>query len=156
MNAKSNECPPARKRRTQAGFSLVEVTMALGLMSFCLVAMLGMLPVGLQQARQSTDQAAAMQVLAAVRSDFQNVPSNGRSVQFKIPTDVADKGSFLVDSALNLTEQQSAARYQVNYEVAVPAGSQTSQMHLFIGRVRSGPLAQANVLVEGIAQQRVN
>lgn len=148
------ECPPGRMRSRKAGFSLVEVTMALGLMSFCLVAMLGLLPVGLKQARLSTDQVAAMQVLAAVRSDFQYM-TNGMTQEYKIEPGAAEK-RFFVDSSLKYTDRQSDALYRVDYAVASPAGSQAPLMHLFISRVSSGPLAQANVLAEGIAQQRVN
>lgn len=42
-----------------AGFSLVEVTLALGIVSFCLVAIVGLLPVGLQTAKASREHAAA-------------------------------------------------------------------------------------------------
>jgi uncharacterized protein (TIGR02598 family) len=41
-------------RRT-SGFSLVEVTLALGVMAFALVAILGIVPVGLNSARESVD-----------------------------------------------------------------------------------------------------
>lgn len=155
MHTQGFQSLPTGKRIARAGFSLVEVTMAMGIMSFCLVAMLGMLPVGLRQARQSSDQATAMQVLAAVRSDFQNVPTSGKSKRFEIPADTADKGSFFVDGALSRTSQQSKAMFQVNYEVAAPQGGQPF-VHVFVARIASGPLAQANVLVEGIAQQQFN
>lgn len=153
MNKKTNECPPARKLSAKAGFSLVEVTMALGLMSFCLVAMLGMLPVGLKQARLSTDQVGAMQVLAAVQNDFQYMPS-GETQEFKIKAGAPS--NFYVDNALKRAQTMSDAAYRVDYEVTTSTGSQTPRVHLFVSRVTTGALAQANVLAEGIAQQRVN
>ena len=59
---------PQRKK----GFSLVEVTMAIGLMSFCLVALIGVLPVGFSQERKSSDQMLSLQALTAVAADFKN------------------------------------------------------------------------------------
>lgn len=60
----------AQFMRRSVAFSLVEVTMALGIVSFCLVAVVGLLPVGLQTAKNSREQAAAAvcveQIAAAV------------------------------------------------------------------------------------------
>src|SRR5690606_36990460 len=40
-------------------FSLVEVALSLGLVSFCLLSVIGLLPIGLQSVRSTSDQAAA-------------------------------------------------------------------------------------------------
>ena len=47
-------------------FSLVEVVLALGLVSFCLVAVLGLLPVGLKSVKNANEQAGAADVLNAI------------------------------------------------------------------------------------------
>ena len=131
--------------------------MALGLMSFCLVAMLGMLPVGLRQERDSTDKMAAMQVLAAVGSDFQNTTTDsGETVQYSIPTGAGTTGSFFVDQACERTERQADAEYNVWYKVDDAVGSQAApRMHVYVARVRPGALAQQSVVAEGIAQKRL-
>ncbi len=142
-----------QNRKSNAAFSLVEVTIAVGLMSFCLVAMLGMLPVGLMQERGSSDKIAAMQVLTAVESDFQNSVANGVTTQYKINSAV-DEGSFYVDHAFRHTEQKANADFNVWYRIAGPEDAR--RMHLFVGRVRPDGLAQLNVVIEGIAQRRLN
>lgn len=57
-------------------FSLVEVTLALGVSSFCLVALLGLVPVGLKSNQFTREQAAALNVARSLLTDLQNVPAN--------------------------------------------------------------------------------
>ena len=45
--------PPAK--RSDQGFSLVEISLALGIIAFAFIALLGLLPVGLQTFRQAID-----------------------------------------------------------------------------------------------------
>jgi uncharacterized protein (TIGR02598 family) len=52
------------------GFSLVEVTLALGLTAFCLMTLFGMLPLGLQLSQSSISQTAAASVLSSVAADL--------------------------------------------------------------------------------------
>ena len=144
----------AQLQRAQAAFSLVEVTMAMGLMAFCLVAMLGMLPVGLKQERDSNDQLTAMQVLTAVENDFQTV-LNGATGRYHINTSSASGGSFYVDSAMDYTTQSAGAAYNVVYSFPGAGGNQPDRMHVFVARIRPGNLAQQNVVAEGIAQSRL-
>ena len=51
-------------------FSLVEVTLALGVAAFCLIAVFGLVPVGLQTNRNATSQTAATNIIAAVVADL--------------------------------------------------------------------------------------
>jgi type II secretory pathway pseudopilin PulG len=55
---------------TATAFSLVEVTLALGIAAFCLIAVFGLIPVGVQTNRNSTSQTAATSILASVVSDI--------------------------------------------------------------------------------------
>jgi uncharacterized protein (TIGR02598 family) len=63
---------------TRSGFSLVEITLALGVAGFCLIAILGMLPVGLktQQAgsQQTTANAIISQIVGDLRADVRLPP----------------------------------------------------------------------------------
>jgi uncharacterized protein (TIGR02598 family) len=54
---------------------LVEVIIAMGIAAFCLIAMLGLIPMGLKQVKISSEQTAATAILAAVASDIRNTPS---------------------------------------------------------------------------------
>ncbi len=77
--------------RTPAAFSLIEVVLALGLTSFCLIALLGLLPVGLHSNQDAIQQAEASDVLSAAISDLYATPSTTppgmatNSCQFRIP-----------------------------------------------------------------------
>jgi uncharacterized protein (TIGR02598 family) len=69
-----------------AAFSLVEVTFALGIAAFCLIAVFGLMPVGVQTNRNATSQTAASNIIAAVVSDLRATPTTtNTSSQFCIP-----------------------------------------------------------------------
>ena len=80
---KFTECE--RDPRSGAGFSLVEVTLALGVAAFCLLALFGLMPVGVQTNRSATSQTAATNIMAAVVSDLRATPTtSSTSSQFCI------------------------------------------------------------------------
>lgn len=54
----------------KAGFTLAEIAVALGIFSFALVSMMGMLSVGLKNTRKATVQTAASNVLSGIVSDI--------------------------------------------------------------------------------------
>lgn len=73
------------KRRSHCAFSLVEVTLALGIAAFCLIAIFGLMPVGVQANRNATSQTAATNIIGAVIADLRATPKNSTtSSQFSI------------------------------------------------------------------------
>jgi type II secretory pathway pseudopilin PulG len=73
------------KRRSHCAFSLVELTLALGIAAFCLIAVFGLVPVGVQTNRNATSQTAATNILSSVVSDIRASPKGtGASVQYGI------------------------------------------------------------------------
>jgi uncharacterized protein (TIGR02598 family) len=73
-----------RQERTSA-FSLVEVTLALGIAAFCLIAVFGLMPVGVQTNRNATSQTAATSILSNVIADIRATPNTSTtSSQFAI------------------------------------------------------------------------
>jgi len=58
-------------RRRQSGFSLVEVVLAVGVIAFAFVAIMGLLPAGLQQFRQAVDNSVCTQIAQRVIQDAQ-------------------------------------------------------------------------------------
>src|SRR5436190_8868050 len=75
--------------RCFAAFSLVEVTLALGIAAFCLIAVFGLVPIGVQTNRNATSQTAATNIMAAVASDLRATPVNSTtSTQFGISVPV--------------------------------------------------------------------
>jgi uncharacterized protein (TIGR02598 family) len=57
-------------RHKRPAFSLVEVTLALGIAAFCLIAVFGLMPIGVQTNRNATSQTAGTNVIAAVLADI--------------------------------------------------------------------------------------
>jgi type II secretory pathway component PulJ len=58
----------------RAGFSLVEVTLALGIAAFCLVTLFGLMPVGISSNQTSVEQTFAAGVAGRVAADLRNTP----------------------------------------------------------------------------------
>jgi uncharacterized protein (TIGR02598 family) len=101
------------KRASQYGFSLVELTLAIGVAAFCLIAVFGLIPVGVQTNRNATSQTAATNIMAAVVADLRATPTTNISPQFAI-TFGTNKTLFF-DSTGNFTTLLNAnSRYQVN------------------------------------------
>ncbi len=66
-------------------FSLIEVTLALGIAAFCLIAVFGLMPVGVQTTRNASSQTAATNIMAAVVADLRALPTTKTtSAQFGI------------------------------------------------------------------------
>jgi len=74
------------KKQFTSAFSLVEVTLALGIAAFCLIAVFGLLPVAALTNRNATSQTAATNIMAAVIADLRATPrTNSTSLQFALP-----------------------------------------------------------------------
>lgn len=73
------------RRSSFAGFSLVEVTLALGVAAFCLIALFGLLPLGIQTNQSAISQTAAASVLSSVVADLRATPKTSlTSPQYEI------------------------------------------------------------------------
>jgi uncharacterized protein (TIGR02598 family) len=57
---------------SSSAFSLVEVVIAMGVAAFCLVAMLGLIPTGVQSVKSTTDQTGATTILNEVVTDLRS------------------------------------------------------------------------------------
>ena len=62
------------KQRSWSAFSLIELTLALGVAAFCLLAVFGLIPVGVQTNRNATSQTAATNIIALVVADLRATP----------------------------------------------------------------------------------
>ncbi len=68
------------------GFSLVEVTLALGLMAFCMTAIFGLLPVGMNSNRAAIAQTEAVNLISTIHSDLKSTPRDATaSSTFNLP-----------------------------------------------------------------------
>ncbi|GAT34702.1 Verru_Chthon cassette protein B [Terrimicrobium sacchariphilum] len=63
------------------GFSLVEVTLALGVAAFCLVVVFGLIPVGLRSNQAAVEQTAAAGFLSSIAADLRATPGTSPAGQ---------------------------------------------------------------------------
>ena len=71
-----------RGRRVSAGFSLVEVTIAIGIFAFVIVAVLGLFPVAL---RQRTDAALETRAVLVAQQVFESIRSSSSTNRIYLP-----------------------------------------------------------------------
>lgn len=71
---KTRERGQSGARDGRSGFSLVEVTIAIGIVSFALVTLLGVVPVGLIATQQAMRQTARSQIIKQISSDLGMMP----------------------------------------------------------------------------------
>ena len=96
-----------------AAFSLVEVVLALGVAAFSLIAIVGLMPVGVQTNRHANAQTAATNITAAVVADLRTTPAAATaSPQFAITFD-AEKTLFFDASGQASTSLGPDSRYRL-------------------------------------------
>jgi len=97
-----------------AAFSLVELVLALGVAGFCLFAVFGLMPVGMQTNRNATSQTAATNIIAAIVADLRTTPAAATtSPQFAI-TFGTDKTLYFDASGQATISLSPDSRYQLN------------------------------------------
>jgi uncharacterized protein (TIGR02598 family) len=98
----------------EAAFSLVEVTLALGIGVFCLLTVIGLMPVGVQTNRNAASQTAATSIIAAAVADLRATPrTSNTSLQFGISFGT-DKTLYFDRVGRALPSLGDNARYQLN------------------------------------------
>jgi uncharacterized protein (TIGR02598 family) len=113
--------------RWLSAFSLVEVTLALGIAGFCMVAMLGLIPAGMRNASTATEQTAAIGILGAVVADLRGTPgSSNTSPRYGIT--VPASGSATGSTNYFSDDGQTNARSQSRYGVESTLTPQNNQM----------------------------
>lgn len=100
------------KKRSTAGFSLIELTLALGIAAFCLIAVFGLVPIAVQTNRNATSHTAATNVIASVIADMRSTTSS-TSPQYGI-TFGAAKTLYFDGVGLFTTSLGANSRYRVS------------------------------------------
>lgn len=99
------------------GFSLVEVTLALGVAAFSLIAIFGLLPIGLQTQRNATEQTAAPGILSAIAADMRATPPAATTSQrFNIPipaNSTSSSTTLFFNAEGEISADPSGSRYRV-------------------------------------------
>ncbi|HXP34100.1 MAG TPA: Verru_Chthon cassette protein B [Chthoniobacterales bacterium] len=123
----------------QHGFSLVEVTLALGVAAISLLVIFSLLPVGLQTNQRSMEQTASADILSAVVADLRATPvTNPRggsitSTQFGITIPAADSTGtttlFFNSAGQSSSSQQPDSRHRLTVTFASSgAGTKTATL----------------------------
>lgn len=128
---------PTSKRRTlfssPFAFSLIEVTLALGVAGFCLVTIMGLLPLGLNSNQNTLEQTLAASVASQIYSDLRVTPlTSGSSPRYQItipaPTTTGTTAITALAKPLYVTADGSLAtsssniqRFQVNISFISPS-----------------------------------
>jgi uncharacterized protein (TIGR02598 family) len=63
------------KQRRWSAFSLIELTLALGIAALCLLAVMGLIPIAVQTNRSATSQTAANGIMTSVIADMRATTS---------------------------------------------------------------------------------
>jgi len=100
-------------------FSMIEVTMALGIAVFGIITIFALLPTGLNLTRESSAQCLAVNILTGLASDIRNSDGAASTKVFKIPLGSVGSGVIYFDeSGLSLDAIPSAAAiYKAEWSV---------------------------------------
>jgi len=88
---------PAARCSPVAGFSLVEVVIAIGIAAFCLVTMLGLIPSGMKAVNATTEQTAATAIISEVMTDLRDTPLGSNTspiLAIQLPPNVTTNDSI--------------------------------------------------------------
>ena len=111
------------KKQFKSAFSLIELTLALGIAAFCLIAIFGLMPVGVQTNRNATSQTAATNIIAAVVADLRATPKNSTtSSQFNIAFGTNPPPMYFDGAGQFATTLGANSRYQLNMTWTGSAG----------------------------------
>ena len=112
-----------KKLSTATAFSLVELTLALGIAAFCLVAVFALIPVAVLTNRNATSQTAAANIMAAVVADLRATPKAcTKSKQFGIQFGGALRTLYFDGQGQSSCDRNGLQRYQAD-SVNCSAGS---------------------------------
>jgi len=74
-----------RRTASKAGFSLIEVVIALGIFAFCIVAIVGLLPVGMNSVRSVSNENNAIHIASSIEGIWQVAPINSSITNSNFP-----------------------------------------------------------------------
>ncbi len=152
-----------RLGRRPAGFSLVEVTLALAVTAFCLLAIFGLLPIGLKNNQASIEQTVANSILSAVAADLRATPATSPlgqaavSQQFSIsipanPVMAAPPTATLYFTGEGKSSTSPAADSRYRMTVDFPSNGSSARAATFVNLQVSWPAAVALTNATGSVQ----
>ena len=151
------------KIRSNKGFSLVEVTLAIGVAGFCLLALFGLLPAGMKSNQAAIQQMLAGNILTSVVTDLKTTPateprgSATSSPLFQIPLPASNSSAsvsplyFTEEGRLTENVAESRFRLTVTY-----AGNSSGSRAASLANVRiTWPAAAEGANISGAVESFV-
>jgi uncharacterized protein (TIGR02598 family) len=123
-------------------FSLVEVTLAIGIAVFCLLAIFALLPVGLNTNQTSVQQTIAAGLAASVVADISAASKGGQSPLYKIRPDAAEETEIALKADGSLVGDRSDADYKAKISITPPGAGIMGPTQVYIRL--SWPASAAN------------
>lgn len=112
--------------RRSSGFSLVEVTIALGVVAVSLLTLFALIPVGLKTNQNSISQTAATSIMTSVLADMGATPkAAATSTQFAVTFGAAKTLYFDAEGSSSASPTANS-RYRVNITFPPSAGGSKS------------------------------
>lgn len=105
----------------------MEVVVALGVIAFAVVLLLGLIPVGLQASRDSVQESEVVNILSTVLADRRASPADALSARFGLPaykgqTNQLSGTILLADDGMPTTGTDPRASFRLDYRLFPPSG----------------------------------
>jgi uncharacterized protein (TIGR02598 family) len=113
-----------RRVRSKAGFSLIEVALAAGIVAFALIPMMGLIPMGLNASRQAIDTTIQAQII-------QQMTGQAQQTDFSKLSTLTSATVTCFDANGNVTTPASAiykASFSAPVNMVLPGGSATTRL----------------------------
>ncbi len=104
------------------GFSLVEVTLALGVVSFALMSVLALLPNGLKIVQDSANESAMTSIAREVRAEVNRATFSDLSLELPTQTWYFNQEGIRIGASAGAEERY----YVVTFEAALPQAPSTA------------------------------
>jgi len=137
-------------------FSLIEVVLALGVLAFAILSILALLPLGLQNNRDSYEESVGANIIGSMVADWRSLAtngSNGVSPVFGLPR---FRQGMSLSNTLGISDggqvtNLAVARYRVSYRIVQPATN--SFAPYYVNFIVSWPAPATNAVssIESIA-----
>lgn len=130
FRSRSTAASPAQTsapvRRRKAGFSLVEVALAVGIVGFGMTVIMGVLPVGLASVKDSKLQSAKANISRQLRGEFQQISFKDNTVEQGARTiDTLSGEEFFYAQDGTRVATPAEAYYSAEFEVNQATGGGT-------------------------------
>ena len=135
------------------GFSLVEVTLTLGVASLCLMALFALLPIGVQTNRAAIGETIGSSILTAVTADLRSTPKlNSTSTQFGINFGTAITLYFSSEGKFTSTlDSKSRFRLTITFPASAGGAFAPTYAHLRVSWPAAATVANSSGSIETLA-----